>query len=487
MGRALRFAGIGACTLAGVLGLWWLYTTQNDFPINFHTDETKKIRFALTQEQDFHHPILMIQGMRVARELFGITSQQGMLEAGRTLSAGYVLLGVLLAWIVYRRFLPGPWAVGAAAALAVTPLLAVHAHYVKEDAIFLPAVLLALWSLLRFVERPDRGARALVLGLGLGVALAAQYKAVMLVALAWGLPWLGAAPRTDEYFAGLRRACGLATAVFLVVCYPLFVHFGTFGGGFSGQVTHALSGHYVKIYALPEMFSYHLRESLLPGLSPPLLALGIAGTAWAIASWRSLDRPWRIALLYLGVFYLSAELSPSKPPPDFMRYMMPAAPVVVLLAFGLLRKVGSLAPAIAGGLAALSLGIAGWDSVQLVTRLERDTRHEAAAAVQALESGGARVLVESHASVGGTPLDHSELQDPDVLRAEGWTHIALSSFAVDRYLDGDQRSYQRAEIYQAGAVVRRLLALPHREIRPEVRTFAFSNPTIWIVDLGAER
>jgi hypothetical protein len=73
------------------------------------------------------------------------------------------------------------------------------------------------------------------------------------------------------------------------------------------------------------------------------------------------------------------------------------------------------------------------------------------------------------------------------MRAEGWTHVALSSFAVDRYLDGDQRGYQRAEVYQAGATVRGLLALPRVEIRPELRTFAFSNPTIWIVELGSGR
>ncbi len=59
----------------------------------------------------------------------------------------------------------------------------------------------------------------------------------------------------------------------------------------------------------------------------------------------------------------------------------------------------------------------------------------------------------------------------------------LSSFAVDRYLEGEGLGYQRAEVYAAGERMRRLLALPHLEIRPELRSFAYSNPTIWIIDL----
>lgn len=473
--------------LGGSAGLWWLYTSHGAFSAGFHLDEPKKLQFALSQEQDFHHPILMIQVMRLVRELFAVTTIDRMLVVGRSLSAVYTLLGVILAALVYRRLLRPGWALSAAAALGVTPLLAVHAHYIKEDAIFLAAVMFSMWALLRFLEAPGERGRVALLGLAMGLCLAAQYKAVLFLALVWALPRLGVAHGSAEYFRGLRRATAMATGIFLAVCYPLLLEASTFQGGVAAQVAHVMSGHYVKVYAIPELFAYHLRHSLVPGLTPPLLALGLGGALMAIVSWRELDNAWRVAVLYLAVFYLTAELSPSKPPPDFMRYMMPAAPIVVGLAFKVLQTASASMGRWAAVMASVIVGIALVDSVQLVRRLDRDTRHTAEAFIRSLEAAepGTRVLVESYASVAGTRLGHQSITSADAMRAEGYSHLALSSFASDRYLEGARMSYQRAEVYQRAETMRGLLALPRYEIRPELRSFAFSSPTIWIIDLRA--
>lgn len=466
---------------AAVPGLWSLYTTNADFPLGFHSDEPKKVQFALSQEHDFHHPLLMVQAMRLAREVLAIDTPEAMVVAGRRLSAAYMLIGVGLSLVLFLRLLGPVWAWAAAAALAVTPLVSVHAHYIKEDAVFFPAVVAALLALIRYAERPERGAA--MLGVAMGIALAAQYKALLLVALAYALPALGVVPRSSDYFRGLRRASWIALGIFVLVCYPLLLSATTFGGGFTNQVGHVIGGHYVKIYAIPELFTYHLRESLVPGLTPALLALAAGGVLWATGSWRRLDVAWRIALLYLGAFYLSAELSPSKPPPDFMRYMIPAAPIVVAVAFRLLRELGALQARWAAVLSVVVLVLTLRASLLVVDQLGTDTRFEAAELIAELEAGGARVAIESYAGLVRADLFHTDLGGPAELRSRGFTHLAVSSFALDRYVEGARRAYQRPAVYEMARHAQELLALPHTEIRPQHPSFAYSNPTIWLVDL----
>jgi hypothetical protein len=54
----------------------------------------------------------------------------------------------------------------------------------------------------------------------------------------------------------------------------------------------------------------------------------------------------------------------------------------------------------------------------------------------------------------------------------------------DRYLFGSQLSGQPREVYEIAARLRGLWSLPHREFRPEFETYAFSNPTLRIVDVS---
>lgn len=47
------------------LTLTW---TNNNFPLGYHFDEPKKVTFIITGEQDFHHPILMLELVRWANQ-----------------------------------------------------------------------------------------------------------------------------------------------------------------------------------------------------------------------------------------------------------------------------------------------------------------------------------------------------------------------------------------------------------------------------------
>ena len=65
----------------------------------------------------------------------------------------------------------------------------------------------------------------------------------------------------------------------------------------------------------------------------------------------------------------------------------------------------------------------------------------------------------------------------------GVTHVVASSFAYERYYRGAELPGQADYIYRGHAQYEQLFSLPYVEIRPQYMSFAFSNPTIRIVDI----
>ncbi len=56
---------VGICICSFIL-----FIANNDFPLYFHADELKKLNFVLSGEQDFKHPVLLLQLARLANLLF---------------------------------------------------------------------------------------------------------------------------------------------------------------------------------------------------------------------------------------------------------------------------------------------------------------------------------------------------------------------------------------------------------------------------------
>lgn len=476
-GRALALGGILVLSLG--LNLW-----NNGFPLGYHRDEPKKVRFILQGEQDFHHPLLMLQEARVVNRVLGLERGQAVVLMGRTLSALNATLAVLVLFLLARRRLPHPYALWSALAVAVSPILVVHAHYLKEDVLLTLFCVLTLLALFRYLERPVWRS-ALLLGLCAGLGIASHFKASLLFPILAAAPLLGRFPDRKRLFRGLIAAGAVAAAVFLIVNYPIVLDLRR--SGFLSGLTHDFNqmegGKDVRIGPVSQLFAFHLRHSLVPGMTLVAAAIGLAGVAASLVRWKRMEAPERILLLYLALFYLSIEVAPSKPYPDFGRYVMPLVPVLAYFGVRLIEGLRRAAPSTAGRLgAAVLMAIFVVTPLQASLRLDyyltRDTRAEAERRAQTL---GGKVLFGNYASIDGRRKIAEDSLDS--LRAAGVTHFAVSSFDYDRYLfaaglaNQDSTTYRRARAYKS------LFLLPTVEIRPGYRAYGFSNPVIRIVDI----
>jgi hypothetical protein len=476
-GRSLALGGVLVLSLG--LNLW-----NNDFLLGYHRDEPKKVRFILQGEQDFHHPLLMLQEARIVNRVLGLEPKQDVAVMGRTMSALNATLAVLVLFLLARRRLPHPYALWTTLAAAVSPILVVHAHYLKEDVLLTLFCLLTLLTLFRYLERPV-WQRAVLLGLCAGLGTAAHFKAGLLFPVLAAAPLLGPFPDRRRLYRGLLVAVAVAAAAFLFVNYPIVLH-PRRSGVLTGLI-HDLNligdGKDVRIDPLSQRFAFHLRHSLVPGMTLLAVTIGLAGAAVAALRWKILEAPERILLVYLALFYASIEITPFKPYPDFMRYAMPLVPVLLYFGVRLIEALRRVVPGPAGRLCvAVFLALLIVAPLQVSLRLDyyltRDTRAEADQRAPAL---GGTVLFGNYASLDSRRQFADDSLDS--LSAEGVTHIAVSSFDYDRYLFAGKLQNQVASAYRRARAYEAMFRLPYIEISPAYRAFAFSNPVIRIVDI----
>jgi len=138
-------------------------------------------------------------------------------------------LGLLLlaAFLVGRASFGEKAGLLACAGLALDPNLAAHGSLVTVDAVYALANLLALGAALALARRPDF-ARATLLGLALGLALAAKFSALLLAAGLLALPFCrprGAARVSPRRSAALALAVAAVALLALNAAY-LFLEIG---------------------------------------------------------------------------------------------------------------------------------------------------------------------------------------------------------------------------------------------------------------------
>jgi hypothetical protein len=467
--------------LAPILGLSACLNLSNlGFPFAFHADEPIKIDFIQHSTQNFNHPLLMLQLVRSANLVLGLTNAQAIAVLGRAIVGLCATMTVLLSYLLARRSMSVRHSAVVAAAVAVAPTLVVHAHYLKEDTILTTCLMAAMLCYFQFRERPSTRS-ALSLGIATGMAFSAHYKAILLVPLyffpappggwlparRWLLPVVG----------------GVAAVVFLAINWPLVFNPQTFLTGVLFEADHAQIGHDVPIWWMDYWLGFHLIHSLVPGLGVLATVLGLAGLVWACAQRGSSSFEDRWLVAFVLVFYLVPEISPLKPWPDFSRYMLPVVPPLLyfawkgVVALSARRFVARAWPA-AAGFAALVL-LPAYMSVRLLSGLTDDTRGRALEWLR--EHPGTQVF-EAYSSEGVSVRSLTEL-DPAAWRAKGVDYLVASSFMYDRYLTGARLRNQRPEIYWTSDRYARLFRLPYVEFAPAYRTFAFSNPVIRIIDL----
>lgn len=459
-----------------------------DFPFTFHGDESRKVQFIQQSIQNFNHPILMLQLVRTLKLGLGMTRDGDIALLGRALMALCATATVLLAYVLARRTFSAAGALAVAAATAVSPTLVIHAHYLKEDTILTTCLMASILLFLRFAARLDFSSAAL-LGIGTGLAFSSHYKSILLVPLYLIAPLLGLRASASRFYAMLLVAGAVATAVFVSINWPLLFDLQLFYSGVLFEMEHATLGHDVPIDWNDYWLGFHLIHSLVPGIGALATILAIAGLAMAIARWSTTPFRDRWLLAYVLVFYLVPEVSPLKPWPDFLRYMVPLVPPLLYFAWQAVERGANLWQTrgprtllLATGVVALIV-VPMYMSTRLVIGLANDTRVRASIWIQ--QNPGTAILDDYS---GETPANTTVgLLDPDSIRAQGIDYLVANSFMYERFAAGARLKNQEPRTYQADAGYQALFALPYVEFAPDYRSFAFSNPVIRIIDLRQPR
>ncbi len=474
--------------LVGLLvGALWLFTWNNAFPITLHADEGKKVSFILGNSPDFHHPLLLIQTGRLIQSVTEWDGPEGAASAGRWGSAlaGVLLLAGFYFWI--RRTQGWLVALISTAVLAMTPLVAVHAHYVKEDMMLTAAIMGVALALRRW--RESNAVWILVaLGVALGFAAASHYKSVLvLVMMAW-------VARERRGPIKLLPIFAVAAFVFLAINSTLITHAVTFLSGAGTMFTNAVGGQELDVYPVPELFSYHLIHSLVPGMGWGIVIWAILGGCliWRLGKQASFED--RFALIATLLFYLVVEFLPKKPPPDFGRYLLPCAPFVIWLALRGVQIVWAKlnfawGRSFVGFAVLVTVALPVWKSIRIVANMENDTRVQARSWLENFKDAAKargenfRVMSENYATA--TPEGVTSVADKDLKadRENGLTHVLVSSFRYQRYLEGTGMSQQRPAVHKVGDFYRELFEQPYEELLPSQDSYAFFSPTLRLVDI----
>jgi hypothetical protein len=466
-----------------------LNRANNSFPVDYHRDEPKKISLVMAASRhDFRHPLLMIQIARIANGVLAHTRTEDLVRMARTLTAAIGALIPLLAFLLALGTLGSSWALVVAVAVAVSPILVIHAHYFKEDVLFTAC---SLGSILCFRQaRTEQLGRRRVWvplwGAATGLAIAAQYKGLLLLALYAMVPRIAPGGRLTPSGKEWRWAVAAALVTFAIVNYPLFVEPGAFTRGLFTESRHALRGHSVRIWPFEDLFTFHFRHSLMPGMTPVVALLALAGTAALLARWRRRAIDLQVMIAWVLLFYLAHEASPTKPFPDFMRYVLPIVPLLLIFAYGGLsllgeRLAGTALRWLVPGVVALSVALPAWESARLIRYLEDDTRRDVAAW---LAARGEKAKLERYAGIV-RDTDLLTVLNPDAERAAGTRYLVASSFTYDRFRLARGYRFQKRHAYETYRKYEGLFQYPYQEFRPKYKGFAFSNPTIRVIDISA--
>ncbi len=464
--------------IALFLNIW-----NNDFPPYYHADEELKASFVRGAKQDFRQPLLLLELTRVAAQSMGAKTNEEILRIGRSISAlaGACLVGLLF-WFAVRVHSP---AVGglAAAAAAGSPLLVVHAHYMKEDLLGALLMLAASMLFMAFLRRQSWLRLAACAALT-GLACATQYRALLLLGLFALAPLFMRSclrQRRSVYFR-LPVLAVIAALVFCAVNWRIFSQWEVFRAGIDYEWTHLQRGHDIKIpFSVFPWF--HLRKSIVPGLTPFMAVFALSGVVWAMTQWRRLKDGERFMLVYAVVFYAACELTPLKPFPDYMRYMITIVPALLYFAVKGVREWGDRLPGLrqvfwAGMLVALAVSLR--ESVLLDYYLARDTR---AVFSDWLAQQKDRVFCETYTAAHRS-MKALVAVNLDDRRREGFRYAAASSFMYERFFFAEKNARPSSYVKNGAQFYRKLFQRPFIEIRPAFKSFAFSNPTIRIIALA---
>jgi hypothetical protein len=394
-------------------------------------------------------------------------------------------LALFAFFFLARKVLPGPASVAATLVTAVLPAMTVHARYFKEDIFALPFLLLALIALIQALKAPSP-ARALLLGIAIGLAASAKYVAG--IALPFAVTFLVLDDSSKQDHRARLALPGIivlsALAIFALIELPAFIDYSAFHVSLDSNLVHAGFGHDVSLPVTVTLGIFHLRESLLPGLGLPLVLLGLLGLAAPWLAPPERRRPLLVIASFALLWYAVHEISPLKPYPGFARYMLPLAPLLVILGAAAIYELARRRFA-ANASAMLTVAIllaAAMPALYLSLRINGPAAENPRSVISALDLGNpGRTAYDTYTRYSG-PLGTIANGPPDSATAD---IFVTSSFRYERYALANAGG-QRARTRTMAARYAPLFDKPYLEMSNGRPTYAFFNPVLRIVALDGD-
>jgi 4-amino-4-deoxy-L-arabinose transferase-like glycosyltransferase len=200
----------------------------------------------------------------------------------------------------------------------------------KEDIFVATFLLLALATLIRLLQEPAPHC-AILLGLLIGCAAGSKYIGALILPFAILAIVLVPTPGPERRALRAGTVSAVSIGTFLLLMLPAIRRLNRWRKGVDFELTHSIQGHDVPLPPRVTWGLFHLRESLWPGLGTPLLAVGLLGLAAPFVAARERRMPLALIATFAVVWYAVHAATPLKPFPNFARYMLPLAPLLLIL------------------------------------------------------------------------------------------------------------------------------------------------------------
>jgi hypothetical protein len=298
-----------------------------DFSAYAHPDERNKIAQIVEGRYNFHHPLLMLNSVRVFTEAIGKSLDFEFVKlAGRWSSVFFtsfaVMFLVLLSGRLHGRL------IGAAAGvfLLSNPHLFDLAHYFKEDPALLFGISLSLIAMLIFSERPGYGA-GIFLGLATSCAFSGKYAGALVIPFSIYIVLAASKNRVPD-LAAMLAAFAMGC---LLINLPAFLAMGSASNSLDREIG-LLTGVTKEV---SRSVPHGVYSNVYWQSSTPVLVGLLALYGFGLARQRFRLRPIEWVVVLFPVVYIAML---SFLPRTNHRYFLPAAAILACLsAFGLLR------------------------------------------------------------------------------------------------------------------------------------------------------
>jgi 4-amino-4-deoxy-L-arabinose transferase-like glycosyltransferase len=484
--------------LGAAIRVWGL---NFGIPHIYHPDELQKWRAVMRMVEYgdlnpryFWHPSLLLYLTYATNSVFHLFSIEGsfadtLILAGRTVSCIAGTISIYLVYKIGSLLWNSRAGFISATLLASFPLAITCSRYLKEDSLLTCIVLTAV---LFTVKAAQNGSLSWLLlgGIFAGLSSSVKYSGIISFFILWGYPFI--CRNSELPFIKRVKHSLLATLIvpigFLIGTPYSVLDYPTFLNDFNHERAHMLTGHSSVITAGSQYWMFHVKNSLLKGVTSINLLLGIF-------AFGAILRKFRFPALYLfGLFllyYLPAEFVRAKPAPQPERYIMPCLPFLALAIAWAYEEVRNLRFQLFFLLAICSgLLISGYRSATLATEILPDTRDQAAIWLTQNIPSSAKVIIdwEQYGPQFKEPPFTVKHLNPETvivdlainnLNKEQADYLILSSLHYDRY-------FSQPNINPGfRTVIRKLFATYPTVVEFEAPhgTFGFHNPKISVLKI----